>query len=674
MSRNDTTSSKTRIAIVNPNKCRPKKCGLECKTECPVNKVGKRCIAVKKKDKVATISETLCTGCNICTKKCPFGAIQIINLPEHLNDNQTAHRYPGNAFKLYRLPTPRQGQVLGLVGTNGIGKSTALRILGGNMMPNLGNSLNPPDWNEIIAYFRGSELQNYFSGLAKKELKSLFKPQYVDALQKRYKGDIGAKEASMKYMLDKKSERGEKVFNDMINTLELRSLYNEGRDIRHLSGGEMQRYCIALICIQKADVYIFDEPSSFLDVKQRLNAAYCIRGLVNGVDEGGGKGGERSDGSKRYVICVEHDLAVLDYLSDHVCCLYGQPGGYGVVTMPYSVREGINIFLGGYLPKENMRFRNTELTFKMSTRAHESAIEYKELDSFDPKANAKEEDGLVSIHPRGVVTRGNKKQKHAVDYPSMTKTLGNFTLHIESGSYARSEIIVLLGQNGTGKTTMIKMLSGMKGYEPDQNSEDGGDSFTMAKSHVSYKSQTLDPKFEGNVQELLYKKIKDSYLNQQYRADVFKPLRIEELLDMKVKELSGGELQRVAIAMCLGKTAQIYLIDEPSSYLDCEERINVAKVIKRFVLHQRKTAFIVEHDFIMATYLADRVIYYDGEPSKECTAHTPQDLLSGMNAFLKQLDITFRRDPTNWRPRINKWGSNKDSEQKASGNYFFLND
>jgi len=642
---------KKSIAIVNIDKCKPKKCDKQCKTNCPVNAGGKHCVTVGKKDKHANISEEFCIGskCNICTKKCPFDAIKIINLPEHLSEKDTSHRYSANSFKLYKLPNPRLGQVLGLVGTNGIGKSTALKILGGKMKPNLGE-ISPEnpwdskgkgirleyelDWSEIIGHFRGSELQNYFTKLARKQLKCIFKPQYVDYIQKMFK-DKSIEEASIKFLLDKKSERGEDKFNEIIDLLDLRLLYNEERHIKVLSGGEMQRFCIAMSCIQKADVYIFDEPSSFLDVKQRLKAAQCIRSLVEG-------GNNDDDGSKRYVICVEHDLALLDYLSDYICCLYGKAGGYGVVTVPYSVREGINIFLKGYLPAENMRFRDQELSFKISAYSDESSS---------------------SSKTRGVIT-----------YPNMTKTLGNFKINIESGSFSQSEIIVLLGQNGTGKTTTIKMLAGMKGYENEhsENEHSENEHSSHIFTNISHKPQTINPKFEGTVRELLYKKIKDSYMNQQYQTDVFKPLQIEALLDLNVKELSGGELQRVAIALCLGKKADVYLIDEPSSYLDAEQRINAAKVIKRFIIHSKKTAFVVEHDFIMATYIADRVIYYDGIPSKDCIAHSPQNVKDGMNAFLKQLNVTFRRDSSNWRPRINKLNSTKDVEQKSNGNYFFL--
>lgn len=123
------------------------------------SRAGKLCIEVAPESKIAFISERLCIGCGICPKKCPFGAINIINLPTNL-ETQVTHRYSANSFKLHRLPTPRPGQVLGLVGTNGIGKSTALKILSGKTKPNLGRYENPPDWEEILKYFRGSELQS----------------------------------------------------------------------------------------------------------------------------------------------------------------------------------------------------------------------------------------------------------------------------------------------------------------------------------------------------------------------------------------------------------------------------------------------------------------------------------------------------------------------------------
>ncbi|KAN0038188.1 hypothetical protein ACTA71_000360 [Dictyostelium dimigraforme] len=592
-----------RIAIVNADRCKPKKCSQECKKYCPVVKMGKLCIEVKPTSKMSYISEELCNGCGICVKKCPFEAIQIINLPKNLT-KETTHRYGPNSFKLHRLPTPRPGQVLGLVGTNGIGKSTALKVLAGKLKPNLGLYDNPPTWDDIISFFRGNELQSYFTRILGEDIKALIKPQYVDNLSKAVTGVVSS-------ILDAKAEKDNK--QEMIDCLDLKEALH--KTVPVLSGGELQRFAIAVVAIQKADVYMFDEPSSYLDVKQRLKAAQVIRGLIQ---------------AQNYIIVVEHDLSVLDYLSDFICCLYGAPGAYGVVTLPFSVREGINIFLSGYIHTENMRFRKDALTFKFS----ETAENEEEI------------------------------KKHCnYKYPNMTKTMGTFKLEIKAGQFTDSEIIVMLGQNGTGKTTFIKMLAGHMPSDTDAQ---------VPELNVSYKPQKIDPKFPGSVRELINKRIRDTFLHPQFTSDVVKPLNIENIIDNQVLNLSGGELQRVAIVLCLGQPADIYLIDEPSAYLDSEQRIIVSKVIKRFILHAGKSGFIVEHDFIMATYLADRVIVYEGIPGVSCVANTPQSLLTGMNSFLKSLEITFRRDPSNFRPRINKLNSIKDNEQKSSGNYFFL--
>uniref|UniRef100_A0ACD5Z163 Uncharacterized protein n=1 Tax=Avena sativa TaxID=4498 RepID=A0ACD5Z163_AVESA len=251
----------------------------------------------------------------------------------------------------------------------------------------------------------------------------------------------------------------------------------------------------------------------------------------------------------------------------------------------------------------------------------------------------------------------------------MSKTLADFKLTVLVGEFTDSQIVVMLGENGTGKTTFIRMLAGH--LKPDTVE---GTEIEIPEFNVSYKPQTLSPKFQGSVRQLLHKDIRESYTHPQFMSDVMKPLQMEQLMDHEVMTLSGGEVQRVALCLCLGKPADIYLIDEPCAYLDSEQRIVAAKVIKRFILHAKKTAFIVEDEFIMATYLADKVVVYEGQPSVECTACMPQSLVSGMNRFFSHLDITFRRDPTNYRPRINKLDSTKDREQKSAGLYYYLDD
>merc|ERR1711881_352611 len=194
----------SRIAVVKTDKCKPKKCNQECKRSCPVVRMGKLCIEVKKTDKVAYISEELCIGCNICVKKCPFEALDIINLPANL-ESETTHRYSANTFKLHRLPTPRPGQVLGLVGTNGIGKSTALHVLAGRIKPNLGQFAEPPDWEAILKYFRGNELQNYFTKMIEDSIKAVMKIQYVDKLGKIK----GASEQKVGTLIDRKCDKSD---------------------------------------------------------------------------------------------------------------------------------------------------------------------------------------------------------------------------------------------------------------------------------------------------------------------------------------------------------------------------------------------------------------------------------------------------------------------------------
>jgi len=601
----DTTP--TRIAVINSDRCKPKKCRQECKRSCPVVRQGKLCIEVKSTDKMATISESLCIGCNICTKKCPFEAITIINLPSNL-ESETTHRYGGNSFKLHRLPTPRPGQVLGLVGTNGIGKSTALQVLAGKIKPNLGNYEDPPDWESILKYFRGNELQNYFTKMIEDKINASMKVQYVDKLAKSKAAEI-----EIGKLIDRRCNISEERKAYFLMEFELEHILE--RKLKDLSGGELQRFTCCLTCVQTADVYIFDEPSSYLDVRQRLRMAKAIRSLLT---------------ADNYVIVVEHDLAVLDYMSDFICMLYGQPGGYGVVTFPAGVREGINQFLDGFIQSENMKFRDHALQFKVSETAEREDVE----------------------------------KTRDYEYPNLTKTLGTFSMEVEAGNFTDSEIVVILGENGTGKTTFVKLLAGKMACDED--------SADIPPLNISYKPQKVSPSFPGTVRQLLHTRIQKAYVHPQFIADVMKPMKIAEIIDRDVVTLSGGEIQRVALVLCLGKPADVYLIDEPSAYLDAEQRLNAAKVIKRYIINSKKTAFIVEHDFIMGTYMADRVIVFEGQPGVKTVARKPDNLVDGMNLFLKNLEITFRRDPTNYRPRINKMDSQKDVEQKASGDYFFI--
>ncbi|KAI4292437.1 ATP-binding cassette, sub-family E, member 1 [Pancytospora philotis] len=605
MAKNDDKLLLRRLAVVNEDLCRPKECGLECKRACPVNRIGKQCITV---DTISRISETLCIGCSACQKKCPFNAITIINLPNGLTKD-TSHRYGENSFKLHRLPVPKIGSVLGLVGTNGIGKSTALKILSGKIKPNLGQFDKEPEWTEILKNYRGSELHGYFTRLLENKIVTSNKIQYIDKvpkmLQKRFK-DVDVTVATVLSAMDPLGQR--EYYTERMC---LENILN--RRLSDLSGGELQRFCIAVACMQEADVYVFDEPSSYLDVKQRLTAAQEIRAKVK---------------STNYVLVVEHDLAILDLMSDYGCVMYGQSGAYGVITAPQSIKNAINIFLDGFIPTENMRFRDTALKFAIQD-----------------------------------IDRSKKGDVMQFTYPATTKSYESFKLAVSAGSFSNSEIVVFLGENGMGKSTLVNLIAGhLKG--------DASEDFIGMS--VSLKPQKILPKYKGSVRELFMAKIRGSFFDQSFITEVITPLSIDYVLDQPVANLSGGELQRVAIAMCLGTEADLYLLDEPSAFLDSDQRIAVAKMIKKFIYNKKKAAFVVEHDLVVGTYLADKVIVFTGTPGVQSTASAPMPLAVGMNKFLADLNVTFRKDPENFRPRINKLDSTKDREQKASGNYFFV--
>jgi ATP-binding cassette subfamily E protein 1 len=549
----------------------------------------------------AVISEVLCSGCGICVKKCPFKAISIVNLPDEL-EKDCSHRFGANSFKLFRLPLPSQGTVLGLLGQNGIGKTTTLKVFSGEIKPNLGKYDNPPEWSEIIQYYRGSSLQDYFQKVSEQKLKVSSKPQYVDKIPKAVSGKAGD-------LLEKIDER--KQLDSLAEELELKKVWD--RPLEVLSGGELQRVAVAATLSREADVYLFDEPSSYLDVKQRLVVARAIHSLKE---------------QQKTIVVAEHDLAIIDYLSDQICLFYGEPSVYGVVSHVHGVRTGINIYLQGYIPDENILFRKEPIVF------HEKP----------PTV--------------GTTTIGEPLLK----WESMEKTFNGFKLNIKPGEIWRSEIVGILGANGIGKTTFVKILAGL---------EETDDKQKLGELTVSYKPQYIAPDYEGTVQELLMSVSKENFASGWYRTEIMQPLRLQVLMDRNLIELSGGELQKVAIAACLSRKADLFLLDEPSAYLDVEERLNMAKTLRRVVEAHGTPAFVVEHDVVTQDFIADRLMVFNGEPGVSGIANPPTSLRKGMNTFLKEMNITFRRDSITLRPRVNKEGSQMDKFQKGTGEYYY---
>ena len=597
-----------RIAILDRDRCKPKDCApsiknVPCIRGCPLVRSGAEAIVFDEDAKYPRVVETVCTGCAICVKKCPFKALSITNVAEELKTD-FVHRYGIGMFTLFRMPVIKPGKVIGLIGPNGVGKSTALRILAGEIKPNLGRSEDPPDWEEIIRHFRGNELQNYFKSLSEQNLKLVHKPQYVTKLPEVTKGNVND-------LLEKVDERG--VMKDLIQALSMDKFYE--RDLSVLSGGELQRVAIAAVVAREADIYFFDEPSSFLDIKERLEIARVLHQLAS---------------LEKTVLIVEHDLAITDYLSDYVHILYGEPGIYGIVSHLHGVREGINIYLEGFIADENIRFRDEPIRF----------------------------------HLNPIASDGWEGSEVLLEFGKMETELGNFHLKTEPGKIHRGEVIGIVGENGLGKSTFIKMLSG----EVELSS---GESIN-ADLKVAVKPQYLDLKFDGTVREFLESVAGKNYHTSVYKTEVLKPFGIQAIEDRYINEISGGELQKAYIARTLSTPADLYLFDEPSAYIDSLARLSITKAIKRNIQNKKATCFIVEHDILCVDFLSDALMVFTGKPGSEGLGYPPIGLQQGMNLFLKGVEITFRRDPRTGRPRINKFGSELDRKQKKSGNYYYL--
>lgn len=567
-------------------------------------------IVIDEKTKKPLISEELCSGCGICTNRCPFGAVNIINLPEVLDE--PIHRYGANMFELFGLPNIMEGSVVGLLGPNGIGKSTIIRILSGELIPNLGKYeqvlnenkefVNATTEEDIISHFKGSQLQSYFTDLYSKKIKTIHKPQMVDQLPKVVKGNVND-------LLTQVDERNK--LSEITDTLDLGNILN--RDIVNLSGGELQRVAIAASVLREGDFYYFDEPTSWLDVKQRLNAVKVIRSLA---EEG------------KSVLVIEHDLAVLDAMSDYIHVLYGKAGGYGVVSQMRGVRVGINSYINGFLKEENIRIRR-------------QAIEF-------------------SVRPPTPEDEGESMVK----YTSLQKGFKGFDLEIDEGEIYHDEIVTAFGPNGIGKTTFAKILA-------EEIKADKGR--IEDKVRIAYKPQYLLSDFDGSVQEFFYTNV-PSYGTNIFNSEIGKPLNLDEIIDKKLSDLSGGELQRVGIATALSQDADIYLFDEPTAFLDVEQRLIAGRVIRKIVESKNAASIIVDHDIVFIDYVSDRAMVFQGTPGIKGNAGKPTDLRSSMNKFLSDVNITFRRDKETKRPRVNKLDSYLDREQKEAGEYYYLKD
>jgi len=586
-----------RVAVLVEDRCKPnsnayaylKKYSALCEREC-IQFEGDKC----------KILESACPVCFNRARHCPDDAVIVINLPEEL-DSEMTHCYGENSFRLFRLPAPRQKQVVGILGPNGMGKSTAVNLLSGSIKPNLGDWRNgSPDWEEVIQAFPRGELRDYLALLSEEGVTIAVKPQYIDRLPKIFEGEV-------RELLERVDDRGE--ITQYSESLGIEHILS--RKLGSLSGGELQRVALCATLLKEADVYFFDEPSSYLDIYERMRMVGIIQDLS-------------SEGKR--VLVVEHDLAVLDVLCDLLHVVYGERAGYGIFTPPRTTRTAINAYLEGYLPEENVRIRDKPIKF---------------------------------VRGR---TRGEDIGLPILKWGDMEKKMGGFHLTTGQGQVRSAEVIGVVGPNATGKTTMVKMIAGE--LEPDQG-------WCTMEASVSYKPQHVTADFEGNVQLWLDVEIGAKWRSGEFHTQVIRPLQIDKILDLEASRLSGGELQAVSIAICLGREADLYLLDEPSAHLDANARMEAAKAIRRTMESNDKAAMVIDHDIYFVDIVSDSLLVFEGTGGKEGHAIGPLSLRKGMNRFLSGVDVTFRRDHESMRPRINKPGSVKDRDQKSAGEYFY---
>jgi len=590
-----------RIAVLERDSCNFRKCAHECQRFCPPQLMGEKVIEFTDPEGYPVIDEVLCIGCGICTNKCPFDAIDIVNIASELGEEKV-HQYGVNSFRLYRLPIPKAGSVTGLVGKNGVGKTTSINILSGSLRPNLGRLDSPPSWGDILDAYQGTELRPHFEKLSRGMVRSSVKPQAIYSISKAWRQPAGL-------LLEKYDEtgRGRELTKQLGLLDSLEKLPEE------LSGGELQRLAVAVAAERDADIYFFDEPSSFNDVYQRLQVSRVIRGLAR---------------MGKSVLLVEHDLTFLDYACDFVHLIYGEPGVYGIVSGPMTTSEGINCLLDGMIPGENVRFRDSPVTFEV----------------YSPIGDESESPILLQ-------------------YTALKKSYPPYVLQAEPGSVKRGHVVGVLGANALGKTTFLRMLA--SDLRPDEGE-------ALSKAKISYKPQYLSSEFDGTVQELLTSAVGDAWSSGQNMVQLLKPLRVDKLLEKKVKELSGGELQKAAVALTLLREADIYALDEPSAFTDVEDRIAMAKAIQRYVKSMDRSAIVIDHDIMLVDIVSDSLIIFTGRPGTEGHASAPMPKERGMNLFLSDVAITYRRDATTGRPRVNKPDSRLDREQKSRGEYYYV--
>ncbi len=626
-----------KIFLIDYDLCSLNSCGQPCVKKCPISISNQRKKQHQKKDEVPIrykkstdkmiIIDEICIKCGICLNVCPRNAIYSIYLLDEPDDDLINHEYPINTdniktlnvpneknhgFRLYGLPTLISGKVTGLCGPNGIGKSTVLNVLSGNLKMNFGNTEDKDlKWRELLKHVKESEMRQHFQEIVSEQRHIAYKQQVLKIFFEKYK------QKKIKDILRDQKHINDNFYNRIIKYLDITAIAD--RFLNQCSGGELQRFAIASVLIQNADCYLIDEPCTFLDVKKRIKLAELLQDRARGF------------GSKKEypILVVEHDLAILDYMSDVIHLFYGSPHEFGVMSRIQTTKNGINSYLNGFLKTENIQFRKKKIGFR-----------------------------------RSVSDRSWENARIFVNYDKLTKTFDGFQLIVGPGTIYEGEILGIVGENGTGKSTFAKIITGE--LKPDEDS-----AFKTIDRYVSYKPQYITQDFEGNAKEFIMQNSQNYDFSENMKLLLYSPLGVDKYFETPVKDLSGGQLQRLYIAACLAKRAELYILDEPSAYLDVEERLHISSIIRAVTKRNSATTIVIEHDIAIIDALSDRLLLFTGSPGKNGKTMGPLSKREGMNEFLKILDITFRRDEETGRARINKKNSSIDKRQRSANEYFY---
>ena len=397
--------------------------------------------------------------------------------PSHLK----IHKY-GTGFRLYQLPTLTKGKVTGLVGPNGIGKSTIMNILSKSLKPNFGDASSSQNWSEIATKIKDNNIRNHFA----QDAKISYKKQVLRILFEKYQG-----KTINEILLPKKSHP---QYEQILDALDIVSI--EDRYLKQCSGGELQRFSIANVLLTDAEVVLIDEPCTFLDVKKRIDLAEALQDL--------------KEEDKAFLV-VDHDLAILDYMSDMVHLFYGEPSKFGIISRILNVKSGINTYLNGFIASDNTEFRENKIRFRKTVSGR-------------TWANA----------------------RIFAEWPELTKSFDSFKLEIGKGVLYENEVLGVVGQNGLGKTTLFKILVG-------QLIPDGKNWDLYERYSISYKPQYITADFKGTVEEFITEFSRKYIHTEQLSQELYQPLGVESIFSTPISKLSGGQLQRTFIAACLNK-------------------------------------------------------------------------------------------------------------------------